>query len=520
MKRFNKDKIIIFDTTLRDGEQSPGASLNITEKLEIAHQLKNLGVDVIEAGFPVSSPGDFEAVKTVAKQVKGVQICGLARAMKKDIQACWDAVKYCKTPRIHTFIATSDIHIKSKFKKTRQEILEMAVNAVKFARTLTANVEFSAEDAVRSDRRYLAAVVEAVIDAGAQTVNIPDTVGYSIPFEFGDLIKFLMDRVQNINKTTLSVHCHNDLGLAVANSLSAIQHGARQVECTINGIGERAGNASLEEIVMSLEVRKKIFGVTSSINTKEIYRTSRLVSSLTGIPVQPNKASVGGNAFAHEAGIHQDGILKERLTYEIMTPASVGVPSSQLVLGKHSGRHAFVKRLKELGISVKAGRIAALFEEFKKLSDKKKNVFDEDILLLAEKEMADMPETYTLHYLHTSSGSGIVPTATLRLKKDGQKIMQEAACGDGPVDAAYKAMDKIIGLHLKLQDYSLRAVSKGKDAQGEVNVRVEYNKKMVSGRGYSTDIIEASAKAYLNAVNRILVMNTRTKVKKKLKVKI
>ncbi|MBD3272117.1 MAG: 2-isopropylmalate synthase [Elusimicrobia bacterium] len=514
----HNDRIIFFDTTLRDGEQSPGASLNITEKIEIAHQLKNLGIDVIEAGFPISSPGDFEAVKSVARQVRGVQVCGLARAVKKDIDTCWDAVKYSKNARIHTFIATSDIHIKSKFKKTRAEILDIAVDAVRYAKKYTDNIEFSAEDAVRSDRKFLASVIEAVIDAGAQTVNIPDTVGYSIPAEFGELIKFLMERVTNIHRACVSVHCHNDLGLAVPNSLAAIQNGARQVECTINGIGERAGNAALEEIVMALQVRKKMFGLSYGINTREIYRTSRLVSSLTGIPVQPNKAIVGANAFAHEAGIHQDGVLKKRLTYEIMTPASVGVPSSTLVLGKHSGRHAFVKRLKELGVTLAAERIDKLFTEFKILSDKKKNVFDEDILLLVEREMAEIPATYTLQYLHTSSGSGVVPTATIQLKKEN-RIIQEASCGDGPVDAAYKSIDKITGLNIKLHDYSLRSVSRGKDAQGEVTVRVEHNKFVVTSRGVSTDIIEASVKAYLNGVNKILAMKART-AQKNIRVKL
>lgn len=513
----SKDTIVIFDTTLRDGEQSPGASLNVSEKVEIAHQLKNLGVDIIEAGFPVSSPGDFEAVKAVAKNVKGVQICGLARATKKDIQLCWNAVKYSTRPRIHTFIATSDIHIKNKLKKTRAEVFDLAVEAVRFARRCTDNVEFSAEDAVRSDSLYLASVIEAVIEAGATTVNIPDTVGYAIPVEFGDLIKFLMNHVKNIKKAVVSVHCHDDLGLAVSNSLAAIQNGARQVECTINGIGERAGNAALEEIVMGLNVRKKIFGFLCAINTKEIYRTSKLVSKLTGIPVQPNKAIVGANAFAHEAGIHQDGILKKKATYEIMTPASVGVSSSKLVLGKHSGRHAFARRLKELGLILKPHQMNSLFLEFKKLSDKKKQVFDEDILLLVEKQIADIPETFALNYLHTSSGSGIVPTATIKLARH-DKIIQEAACGDGPVDAAYKAIDKITGFSPRLQDYSLRSVSMGKDAQGEVTIRIEYKKRVITARGSSTDIIEASVRAYLNAINKILAVQSASQ--KGIKVKL
>ena len=506
------DNIFIFDTTLRDGEQSPGASLNIKEKLEIAKQLDRLGVDAIEAGFPISSPGDFESVKLVAKEVRGPSIAGLARANEKDITACWNAVKYSKRPRIHTFIATSDIHIVRKFKKTREEVLDIAVKAVKFAKKFTDDVEFSAEDAARSDFKYLVQVVESVIDAGAKTVNIPDTVGYAIPEEFGNMINRLMHSVKNIDKAIISVHCHNDLGLAVANSLAAITNGARQVECTINGIGERAGNASLEEIVMALRTRKNHFGFECSVNTKEIYKTSRMVSSLTGVQVQPNKSVVGANAFAHEAGIHQDGMLKERTTYEIMKPQDVGVPSSQLVLGKHSGKHALYKRLSDLGYIVDKKDQEAIFDKFKQLCDKKKYVFDEDIAVLVEEGTNRTAEAYSLEYLNTSSGSGIIPTATIRLKKAQKQskpvVVQEAACGDGPVDAAYKAIDKIVGLKLKLADYSLRALSGGKDAQGEVNVKVEYGKGTYSGRGASTDIIEASAKAYLQAINKILASKT------------
>lgn len=513
------NKVIFFDTTLRDGEQSPGASLNIKEKIEVAKQLARLGVDVIEAGFPVSSTGDFESVKLIAQKIRGPIIAGLCRANEKDILACWNAVKHSKKPRIHTFIATSDIHIKRKLRKTRQEVIDIAVKAVRYARKLCRDVEFSAEDAVRSDFDYLCNIVEAVIAAGATTVNIPDTVGYAMPGEFGTMIKNLRSRVRNINKIVLSVHCHNDLGLGVANSLAALVNGARQVECTVNGIGERAGNAALEEIVMSLRTRKNYYGFSYGINTKEIYKASRLVSMLTGIAVQRNKSVVGANAFAHEAGIHQDGMLKERSTYEIMKPEDVGVPSSTLVLGKHSGRHALVKRLKDLGYSLNNQEIESVFSKFKDLADRKKYVYDDDIVALVEEDMSNLPETYILDYLNTSSGTGIIPTATIRLAKSlkAQKkgknvkrvIIQEAACGDGPVDAAYKAIDKITSLKLKLIDYSLRAISSGKDAQGEVNVKIEHKGATFTGRGTSTDIIESSAKAYLQAVNKIIAASGR-----------
>ncbi len=506
------NKIIFFDTTLRDGEQSPGASMNIKEKIEVARQLERMGVDVIEAGFPISSPGDFESVKLIAKEIKGPSIAGLCRANVKDINACWNAVKYSKKPRIHIVIATSDLHIKRKLQKTREEVFDMAVNTVRYAKKFCRDVEFSAEDASRSDFDYLAKVIEAVIDAGATTVNIPDTVGYAMPEEFGKMIEELRSRVRNVDKAVMSVHCHNDLGLAVANSLAAIRAGVRQVECTVNGIGERAGNAAIEEIVMALKTRKQYFGLEYGINTKELYKSSRLVSALTGISVQPNKAVVGSNAFAHESGIHQDGVIKERLTYEIMRPQDVGVPSSKLVLGKHSGRHALSKRLKELGYDVSGAELETIYEKFKILTDKKKVVFDDDLQALVEEDLNQMAETYTLEYLNTSSGTGIIPTATLRLAKNekataagkARMVVQEAACGDGPVDAAYKAIDKITGVKVKLVDYNLRAISGGKDAQGEVNVKVEYKGASFSGRGTSTDIIEASAKAYLQAINKIV----------------
>lgn len=497
------NQLIIFDTTLRDGEQSPGASLNVEEKIEVAHQLARLGVDVIEGGFPITSQGDFDAVNLMAKKIKGPEICGLARCVKGDIDAAWNALKVGKKPRIHVFIATSDIHMEKKLKMSRQQVLDRIAEMVGYAYKLCGNVEFSPEDAVRSEFNFLAQAVQAAIEAGAKTINVPDTVGYGVPFEFGGMIKRLINEVPNSKKAIFSVHCHNDLGLAVSNSLAAVVNGARQVECTINGIGERAGNASLEEIVMALETRKDFFNLTTSVKTEEIYRSSRLVSRLTGMQVQPNKAIVGANAFSHESGIHQDGVIKHRQTYEIMTPESVGVPSSQLILGKHSGRNALGKRMKELGFEIQGAELDDFYNQFKTLSDKKKYVFDEDLLTLVEEKTGDTGDRYKLEYLQVSSGTGIVPTATVRISFKGETI-QEAACGDGPVDAVYKAIDKITKKAVKLLDYKLAAVSGGKDAQGEVTVQLEYADGItVRGKGASTDIIEASAKAYLSALNHI-----------------
>ena len=502
MKKENS-RLIIFDTTLRDGEQSPGASLNIEEKVEVAHQLARLNVDVIEAGFPITSPGDFEAVSQIAKKVKGPEICGLARCVKKDIDAAWEAVRHSKKPRIHVFLATSDIHMEKKLKMSRQQVLDRISEMVAYAAKFTDNVDFSPEDAVRSDFSFLVQAVKTAIAAGARTINVPDTVGYAIPFEFGGLIKRLITETPGSDKAIFSVHCHNDLGLAVSNSLAAVRNGALQVECTINGIGERAGNASLEEIVMALATRKDFFNLETNVKTEEIYRTSRLVSRLTGMAVQPNKAIVGANAFAHESGIHQDGVLKHRQTYEIMTPESVGVPSSQIILGKLSGRNALQKRMKELGYELEGKVLEDVFEAFKQLSDKKKYVFDEDLLTLIEEKDGATAEKFKLEYWQTNSGTGIVPTATVRLSFKGQ-VIQEAACGDGPVDAVYKAIDKITSIPVKLLDYKLAAVSGGKDAQGEVTVQLETKSgASVRGKGASTDIIEASAKAYLAAINRI-----------------
>ena len=495
-------RIIIFDTTLRDGEQSPGAGLNSKEKLEIALQLARLKVDVIEAGFPISSQGDFEAVKLVASRVKGPVICGLARAIKKDIDSAYQALSKASRPRLHLFLATSKIHMKYKLRKAKEEILRLAVESVKYARNLADDIEFSPEDASRSDRDFLYSIIEKVIAAGAKTVNIPDTVGYAVPTEFGQLINDIKQNVPNISKAVISVHCHNDLGLAVANSLSAIKNGAGQIECTINGVGERAGNASLEEIVMALATRKDFFNYNSSVKTREIYKTSRLVSRLTGILVQPNKAIVGQNAFRHEAGIHQDGILKKRTTYEIMRPEDIGLEESKLVLGKHSGRHAFLVRLKKLGITLSQAELTKAFKRFKNLADKKKEIFDEDLLAIVEEEITVLPETWHLEDLQITSGNKIIPRAVISLKAKN-KVIQKSSSGDGPVDACYKTIDKITGIKARLLDYSLKAVTGGKDALGEVAVKMQSKGRIVSGRGTSTDILEASVKAYLNAINKL-----------------
>ena len=494
-------RVIIFDTTLRDGEQAPGFSMNTVEKLEMARQLARLQVDVIEAGFPISSDEDFEATREVAKQVGTLEgapaICGLSRVGLADIDRCWEAVRYARRPRIHTFVATSDLHLKYKLRKSRAEVLTAAVQAVRHARGYCADVEFSPEDASRSDFDYMCDVLSAVIDAGAQTVNIPDTVGYAVPQEWGERIARIRERVQGIDRVVLSVHCHNDLGQAVANSLTALLHGARQIECTVNGIGERAGNASLEEIVMALRTRRDFFGLETNVRTEEIFRASRLLSHITGVHVQPNKAVVGENAFAHEAGIHQDGVLKEKLTYEIMRPEDIGRPSNKLVLGKHSGRHALAARLKDLGFDLAGAELDRAFKKFKELADRKKEVYDEDLAAMVADEATQIPETYTLDYLHSISGTGLIPSATVRLVKDGQTF-QDSGVGDGPVDAALAAIDAITGLKGRLLDYALRAATGGKDAIGEVSGKVEFDGTVVSGKGSSTDVIEASARAYLN----------------------
>lgn len=504
----SRDRIIIFDTTLRDGEQSPGASLNITEKLQIAKQLAKLNVDVIEAGFPIASPGDFEAVKRVAQEVEGPAVAGLARSTREDIERAWEAVRHAQRPRIHTFIATSDIHMKYKLKKDRDEVLAMAKEAVSLARSLCPDVEFSAEDAFRSDRDFLCRIIELVIHAGASTINIPDTVGYATPPEFGGLIRLIREKVPNVDKAVLSCHCHNDLGLAVANSLAAVENGVRQVECTINGLGERAGNAALEEIVMAIRTREDHFRNYTDIRTEEIYKTSRMVSHLTGIAVQRNKAIVGENAFAHESGIHQDGVLKEKTTYEIMTPESIGLKHSRMVLGKHSGRHAFSARLAELGYEISQDELNKAFQRFKELADKKKEVFDEELQALVEDEIHAVPEVFALDYIHITSGDHTIPTATIKLKRNGE-ILQDSACGDGPVDATYKTIDRLTNMTGTLVSYSINAVAGGKDAMGEVNVTVRIGDQILTGRGVSTDVIVASAKAYLNAINKAVFRNEK-----------
>ena len=497
------DKIYIFDTTLRDGEQAPGASLNIKEKIEVAKQLERLNVDVIEAGFPIASPGDFEAVSSIAKKIKKPTICALARSLKKDIDAAADALKGAKKRRIHVFLATSKIHMKYKLKKAEDEILKQAVKAVKYAKSFSDDVEFSPEDASRTERDFLFKIIAEVINAGAGVINIPDTVGYAVPEEFSDLITQIKSNVSNIGNAIISVHCHDDLGLSCANSLSAVKAGARQVECTINGIGERAGSAPLEEIAMALKTRSDFYKFKTSIKTKELYKSSRLVSLLMGITLPPNKAVVGDNAFSHESGIHQDGVLKMPKTYEIMSPSDVGFKESKLVLGKHSGRHAFGRKLEELGVELGKKEFQRAYEEFIALADKKKEVFDDDIVALVEDEMKEIPKVWELVYVHTVTGSSTIPTATVKLKKD-KKIYEDAACGDGPIDACYNTIDRIIGIIPKLLNYNLRAVTSGRDALGEVTVRLKHKNREIVGRGTSTDIVEASTKAYLNAVNKIV----------------
>jgi 2-isopropylmalate synthase len=495
--------IKIFDTTLRDGEQSPGASMNIEEKIRLAKQLQKLNVDVIEAGFPIASEGDFEAVKRIAQTITGPEIAGLSRSGFKDIDRAWEALQYAgERARIHTFIATSDIHMKYKLQMTPAQVLEAAVKGVKRACSYTKNVEFSCEDAVRTEIKFLAEVVGAVIDAGAKVVNIPDTVGYSIPFEYFNIIKYLKDNVKNIDDAVISVHCHNDLGLAVANSIAAIQAGAGQVECTINGIGERAGNCSLEEIVMAIRTRGDILPFKTNVATDQLTPASRLLTTITGIVVQQNKAIVGANAFAHEAGIHQHGMLMDKSTYEIMTPESVGLKESALVLGKHSGRHAFKKRLEELGHELDEENLDRAFSRFKALADLKKEVFDEDLDAIVADEIMRVNEKYKLSHITVTCGSFAVATATVQMEIDGEQV-RTAELGDGPVDATLKAIKKLANADANLIQYNVGSIRGGTDAQGEVTVRLERDAKRVIGRGSSTDIIEASAKAYIDALNRL-----------------
>jgi len=494
--------IKIFDTTLRDGEQSPGASMNIGEKLTVAKQLARLGVDVIEAGFAFSSPGDFESIKIIGSEVEGPIICSLARAREEDVKSAWEALKDAPKKRIHTFHSTSDIHLKYQFRVSREEALKRSVEMVKLARSYVEDVEFSPMDATRTDINYLCEVIEAVIDAGASTVNIPDTVGYSIPAEFGAMIKTIHDKVKNISKAVISVHCHNDLGLATANSLSSVLNGAGQIECTINGIGERAGNCSLEEVVMALRTRHDIFNADTKINTEEIVRSSRLITKITGISVQPNKAIVGANAFAHESGIHQDGLLKEKTTYEIIKPESIGLYATKFVLGKHSGRHAFKTRLKELGYALTDTELNNAFERFKRLADQKKDIFDEDIEALVSEDVTKVPEVYSLIDLYIVSGIKQKPTATVKLRV-GDTIVDRMEHGDGPVDATYKAIASIVNTKSTLLKFEIKGITGGTDALGEVIVSLEEDNRTVRGYGADTDIILASAKAYINALNKL-----------------
>jgi len=503
-----EEKVLIFDTTLRDGEQAAGAGMTMEEKLEIAKQLDRLGVDIIEAGFAASSPGDFKAVNTIAREVRRPIIASLARANANDVDRAWEAIKVAENPRIHTFLSSSDIQILHQLRKNREEVMNLAVEMVKRAKKYCSNVEFSPMDATRTKPEYLYAMLEAVIKAGATTVNIPDTVGYAIPSEFAALIKSIQENVPNIHKAVISVHCHNDLGLAVSNSLAAVQAGARQVEGCINGLGERAGNASLEEIIMSIETRRDLMGVRTSINTSQIYPTSRLVSDITGFPVQPNKAVVGGNAFRHASGIHQDAILKERTTFEIMNPVAIGWPGNALVLGKLSGRAGLKARLEELGYHLSKDELDQAFESFKLLADKKREVSDRDLEALMSDQRQVLKEAivYKLDHVQVSCGNHQVATATVRLQAPDGKLVTDAATGTGPVDSVYKAINRIVQVPNNLTEFSVNAVTEGIDAIGSVTIRIEKDGRVYVGRGADTDIIVASAKAYMSALNRLLAM--------------
>lgn len=496
----------IFDTTLRDGEQSPGCSMNLKEKLEMAKQLERLKIDVIEAGFAIASPGDFESVQLVANEIKNATVASLARSTEKDISTAYEAIKTAVNPRIHFFIATSDLHMEYKLKMKPEAVLEKAIAMAKYARNLCGEVEFSAEDASRTRPEFLYQVLEAVIDQGVCVVNVPDTVGYATPDEYFRFIQGIRNNVPNIDKAVISAHVHDDLGLAVANSLAAIQAGAGQVECTINGIGERAGNAALEEIVMALKTRNDIYQADTNIDTTQIYRSSRLLTKLTGVKVQPNKAIVGENAFAHESGIHQHGVLANKQTYEIMTPESIGLKENKMVLGKHSGKHAFVDKLSSLGYSFKDEEILDLFEQFKVLADKKKDITDKDILALVEQKQLAIPEVYSLERFVISTGNTISTAATVQLRKNGD-LIEGVSLGDGPISAGFKAISELVGSNLTLIDYGVEAVTDGTDAQGEAQVKISDGNQVYHGRGLSTDIIDASLKAYIDAVNQMIYIN-------------
>lgn len=499
----NKDnKIIIFDTTLRDGEQSPGASMNAAEKIRIATKLEQLGVDVIEAGFPAASEGDFKAVEMIAAKLEKAQIAALCRTSEQDITRAWNAIKSAKKPRLHIFLATSDIHMKYKLKMSRNQVIENAVKAVKYAASFTDNIEFSAEDGSRSDRDFLCQIFQAAIDAGATTVNLPDTVGYAVPDEFAELVKYVMTNTSNINKAILSIHCHNDLGLATANTLAGIRAGARQVEVTINGIGERAGNTSLEEVVMSLETRPNFFNEKTSIDTTGIYPISRLVSMITGIMVQPNRAIVGANAFAHEAGIHQDGVLKNPMTYEIMKPETIGLNKNRLVLGKHSGRHALHSHIADMGYNLSEEELNTVFDKFKHLADRKKSILDEDIEALINEGVLRSNEVFALEYLHVASGTTVYPTASVHLKIN-KRVTKGATEGNGPIDAVFNTIARLTDTKSELLRFSISALTSGTDAQGEVTVRLQEDGMVALGKGADPDIITASALAYINGLNRL-----------------
>jgi 2-isopropylmalate synthase len=504
MERSEHDRVRIFDTTLRDGEQSPGISLNKAEKLEIAHQLARLGADIIEAGFPITSPGDFEAVQAVAREVEGPVICGLARTSFQDIDAAWNAIKDAERPRIHTFIATSDIHIERKLQTTREDVKGQARAAVAHARQYTDDVEFSPEDGSRSDIEFMAEVIQIAIDEGATTINVPDTVGYTMPQEYADMFAELYRLVPALRDVTVSVHCHDDLGLAVANSLAGLAAGCRQAECAINGIGERAGNASLEEIVMLLHTRESSLGLWTGISTREIARTSRLVSRLTGYPVQPNKAIVGRNAFAHEAGIHQDGVLKDRTTYEIMDATTIGLETNAIVLGKHSGRHALRKALEELGFQVEGAALNHAFKRFKEIADKKKKVTALDLEAIVSDEMREAPTAFELVSFDVEASSDRPPFAKAAVRLPGGEVAEGSFTGDGPVDAFFSALNAATGSDARLKEYHVSAVTGGRDALGEVTVLLELDGRLASGQGVSTDILEASGRAYLRALANAL----------------
>ena len=501
MARDDKDRVKIFDTTLRDGEQSPGISLNKQEKVEIAHQLSRLGVDIIEAGFPITSPGDFEAVQAIARDVHGPVICGLARTSVQDIDAAWNAIKDSERPRIHTFIATSDIHIERKLQTTKDDVKGQARAAVAQAKQYTDDVEFSPEDGSRSNVEFMAEVIQIAIDEGATTINVPDTVGFTMPHEYKAMFEELYRLVPDLHNVTVSVHCHNDLGLAVANSFAGLQAGCRQVECAVNGIGERAGNTSLEELVMLLHTRESSVDLWTAVNTKEIARTSRMVSRLTGYPVQPNKAIVGRNAFAHEAGIHQDGVLKERTTYEIMDATTIGLETNSIVLGKHSGRHALRKALEELGFQVEGAALNTAFKRFKELADKKKKVTALDLEALVTDEMRQAPTAYAIDWFDVEASSNRAPLAKVGVKMPDGRVAEGSFTGDGPVDAFFSAINAATGLEARLKEFHVSAVTGGRDALGEVTVLLDLDGRLASGQGVSTDILEASGKAYLRALS-------------------